>query len=1430
LPGLGREVRTPNDVNAGCFTFSARVTALRRLTGREVFARAAIKLINRKKYDSYAAVHHSIRLLARTPRLSDDDGSEEPSWAGVPETGDLSAAQCRIVLRRAAATVLRMYRKVNKGEVKVISVAASAVAHPWYKNSLAARDRQKVNAFGKKLRKKAKFNVLPLKRRMEVAASGPAGGIALLRELLEHQHPRDGNDPVEDGAPRHRKRRRKLLRGMTMPKVFPTPDEVRALVREAVDVPGGTPHVLLTLGAGGTLRVWRYEVGSATTGERWYRMDNGTRKRLAAPYHRRPRRPPAEPVPTDSATGAMGVPNDADSDGAPGSGIFADAGVFPLGADSGDTEVSTEVDPELLETFQITRSTYLEDVVDGGAPRAVQRAAMAANSAGMEEADGVDGDAGEHSGRELVVAVEFDPVIALRSAFRHGCKPMSMADIKRAPVAVTLAGDGGPVRRCSMTVFTLTASSPLFPSGRTPLIPIMFLLGGEQAIHSAVGERLREQLKLALRTTYIVPVAPEAVLKRGRRPRSTAAKSLPYFIHVCGDFAMISHLLTLTGCGDVNRCPYLWPCMPASYLSALILDGGRAAVRDGPFLSNQWELAVWALARWCTLRDGKCDWRAHGGRVLWSCRGCRRDMVAFSSSVAALACSSNTCPLFEEPQAPLLPQIAYTPLSKFYLLLRRRLGGTRGYPLLGDIPFRIIAPVLHCTGKISKGLMFFLLAIMPLTMRTTARNKIYLLMGRSNMGGMYLREFGRLAALVVALPGVLNRIKTRKGPTSTSTGGGDDKEEDVIIDGGAIVMLQLSQLLTASWRRAIGTKPATERECAAAALQLTAAVLAPIYSALKPLDPITKKAGVFNLYLHTALAHVRTTVGEAYPTLNHVCDDNIEGTIAMLNKYYSKRTNNVSRGQSLINMQAMAPLEFNEPKGRSAAELLILTEELVLCPCLVRLGPSVLDEYKAIVRFTCREPTLTISIDTSAVTALEQTEEAAALVATARSATAAAAAAAAVATAAVAMEAASRAAAAASSLQAPNQVAMAEEATAEPVAAAEAEVVTGAHEAAVPDLSQTLPRVPAPVARASVVVEEADAGVVQADAAAVQAAVVEQAAFEALVGAAPITINLGTTPDQIKTPESGASASVEQSLQQHLRRAQRRIAVCMCGSLSGRDGSAKALEAEMKAADASAVAEEEAAGATKAGGDRDSSGDDRVVVGAESAGGYRVVATEDCPVPSAACGNQVPIASSARKMADDLEGAGGGRRSTDVLSDGDDDFEVYHGDNGEDVPVPGASDDDGDAPAEGDRFYGLDDAYLAGNDSDEDPAMDGDDSHFPPHGSDKGVEAPIDAEFLMQAGAGDDAVAKVLPSADLVDVVFGAVGPIRTAPTKEVWESAAEDLIMLQLFREHLRTPSLLMWAGRDGVLLRDVALAAERLQHSLVEVLASAADGATVA
>eukprot|EP00168_Porphyra_purpurea_P013715 TRINITY_DN3826_c0_g1_i2.p1 TRINITY_DN3826_c0_g1~~TRINITY_DN3826_c0_g1_i2.p1 ORF type:complete len:252 (+),score=30.42 TRINITY_DN3826_c0_g1_i2:1127-1882(+) len=222
---------------------------------------------------------------------------------------------------------------------------------------------------------------------------------------------------------------------------------------------------MLTLDPHGAVRAWQHVVGSASSVTRWCELSDGTRKRLAAHYHRQ-RRPLADLGTTDNIANAS-LPTPTGS----AASVAAD-------------EQSAAADPELLATFQITKSTYLEDATAEG---------------GTMAASGV-------ASRERVVAVQFDPIAPLSRAFRVGYRPSSKAAIRQASVEVTLAGDGRPVRRSAMNVLTLNASSKLLESGRTPLIPVLFLLGGEQAIHTANGERLRTQLKRALLEVYIVPV------------------------------------------------------------------------------------------------------------------------------------------------------------------------------------------------------------------------------------------------------------------------------------------------------------------------------------------------------------------------------------------------------------------------------------------------------------------------------------------------------------------------------------------------------------------------------------------------------------------------------------------------------------------------------------------------------------------------------------------------------------------------------------------------------------------------------------------------------------------------------------------------------------------------------------------------------------
>jgi len=165
--------------------------------------------------------------------------------------------------------------------------------------------------------------------------------------------------------------------------------------------------------------------------------------------------------------------------------------------------------------------------------------------------------------------------------------------------------------------------------------------------------------------------------------------------------------------------------------------------------------------------------------------------------------------------------------------------------------------------------MDFLLALLTQAFMNIARTKIYKLLGRYILGAMYRYEFARLCAMVVAVTRIVS--------------------DDCDVSSGVVVILQLIRVLTASWRRASGVHPADGRERAAAVLQLSFFLLAPMYAALKPFDPETKKAGVLNLYVYASLSHVRQAVGQAFPTLAMVYHDNIEGTIAEMNRNVPSR-------------------------------------------------------------------------------------------------------------------------------------------------------------------------------------------------------------------------------------------------------------------------------------------------------------------------------------------------------------------------------------------------------------------------------------------------------------------------------------------------------------------------------------------------------------
>lgn len=75
------------------------------------------------------------------------------------------------------------------------------------------------------------------------------------------------------------------------------------------------------------------------------------------------------------------------------------------------------------------------------------------------------------SDSELVVAVEFDLVDLVRLPCQASTS--GVGGISGVPINLTLAGDGGPVRQATVTIFTLTVSTPLLPNGRSPLLSVL---------------------------------------------------------------------------------------------------------------------------------------------------------------------------------------------------------------------------------------------------------------------------------------------------------------------------------------------------------------------------------------------------------------------------------------------------------------------------------------------------------------------------------------------------------------------------------------------------------------------------------------------------------------------------------------------------------------------------------------------------------------------------------------------------------------------------------------------------------------------------------------------------------------------------------------------------------------------------------------------
>jgi len=266
----------------------------------------------------------------------------------------------------------------------------------------------------------------------------------------------------------------------------------------------------------------------------------------------------------------------------------------------------------------------------------------------------------------------------------------------------------------------------------------------------------------------------------------------------------------------------------------------------------------------------------------------------------------------------------------------------RGYPFLrGFSNVQLQVPGMHCTGSIAKKVLSLILECVNTNNNDVGRAAIHMLTLRSSTADMYFRHWREMVAAAIVCPDVV---------------GGSP------VDKCWRLLLQMTQLLNAAWRTAEGDKDATVREGAAAIMELTANLMAPLYEVLKPLDPRTADSGVHTLYLHAAVAHLRSRLGANRTAVAHLVDDNVEAHLRASSRYVNARANNAPRAQIFTDMAALSPVTLKSGgKGRSHPSGLLFTTKIDYCPCMTELADNKDAEYDAALSIAREDDLFNIS-------------------------------------------------------------------------------------------------------------------------------------------------------------------------------------------------------------------------------------------------------------------------------------------------------------------------------------------------------------------------------------------------------------------------------------------------------------------------------------
>lgn len=932
----------------------SRVTTVRAcatLPAHEVYVRS-MPWLAPGPYINQQDAYDSVRFVARQRSEVDktwDAGSPTSSFRGHLHDFDLDDDDVKEILQTASASVRRSNQTIKGGYVDVID-RRSARNDRVYVASFRALLRQRSSRAVRDYRRKGAGIMRTRWRRL--ADGMGAGTVAAMRRILELE-PRSPSRGTGKRSTRIR-----VSWGASQMRLLPSRDLLRRERRAAFDAEDRIKHFFWTRESTSELVRWDYVRGSGSNGIRRYRTPDGEEKRLRA-YTNKYWEAPSETGEGD--TDSSGDEDDGfyfHNDNAETEGCYADL---------------AEADARMKEIIAHSNS-YLENE-DG-------------------------------SGELKILAVGFDFVSMLQRAIDKCAKDHLTGAVVAAATSpvLTFAADGGQVRGKSLTAFTAALAWKLFDHGRTDLLPLAYSLSGEKQVDKLVALAVRDMLKEVMSSTFTVSVdnelgnpgvaadnaagaaSPDRVPVRlfeevqvcGMCVASSPLITRPVPVHLyrplnaridacparlpsryltsvgnvskcsllprmcmpvlllVGDFSMLHWIHGMTGSGDVWRCVHRAGCIRDEYLRPSCHMEEKED-RSATVVCEQWHVAVWTVATWAMSRKD-CRVIFQGGEAYVHCPSCQAPLPVDDDGLTSgqLQCQKPSC--IHKEGVLVLQDIARTPFDDAVKAARTACGGVRGYPLLRGMRYRLQLPVLHCTGNIAKMLNNFTLACMPEAFRDAARCTLLAISGKGSMDALYLREHRELVAHAAARPDIFSR------------------DLDVVF----VMLLKLVQLVNASWRASLADEEAAHRDGAASITRLAASVLGPLLEEVKFLDPETKSAKVYTLYMHAPVAHLRHHVGSKLQGVAFVADDLMEGHLRGVGRFMYKHGNNASQAALLSDLAGLIDTTVKFSTPRSHPSSLVFTKHLRVCECWKSLGTRGPADYQALQDIAAEDEHLSV--------------------------------------------------------------------------------------------------------------------------------------------------------------------------------------------------------------------------------------------------------------------------------------------------------------------------------------------------------------------------------------------------------------------------------------------------------------------------------------